>query len=446
MVSPSSWASSERTGRPRRGRGIRSSRACPGRSAPAARRSCASAIETWPTLRPSGPTEKSCTCVSSTRAITSALPVDRFDGLHDLGDRVVAGEHEVHDAGRSTTSAPMAATNRHERTCRIAATLPARSPSRIGTLMSRHRHSRRPRRVERQPSDAGRGDGAARRRPHRSPRARRRCGPARRRSPRRRRAPSPRPRPAWRGRTRRRRRRRSAGPTRSRPAAGRRRRRSRPACRRPGTAAGNPAAAQASRSSAARWRARAEQLHVRRRGRAAPSAASPAAVASGLPASVPAWNTGPSGDSVSITSRRPPTAPIGRPPPMTLPNVVRSGVTSYLAWAPPSSRRNPVITSSNTSSAPTRSHSARSPSRNPAAGATTPMLAATGSTITAATCVVELGHRRCTARRASRRPHRPARRRCPAAERRHTAAAGGEQRVGGAVEVAVERSRCGRGR
>ena len=58
------------------------------------------------------------------------------------------------------------------------------------------------------------------------------------------------------------------------------------------------------------------------------SAASPAAVASGLPDSVPAWNTGPSGVSVSITSRRPPTAPIGRPPPMTLPNVVTSGVTS----------------------------------------------------------------------------------------------------------------------
>ena len=69
------------------------------------------------------------------------------------------------------------------------------------------------------------------------------------------------------------------------------------------------------------------------------SAASPAAVASGLPASVPAWNTGPSGDSVSITSRRPPTAPIGRPPPITLPNVVRSGVTSYFAWAPPGAER-----------------------------------------------------------------------------------------------------------
>ena len=44
-----------------------------------------------------------------------------------------------------------------------------------------------------------------------------------------------------------------------------------------------------------------------------------------------------------------------------------------------------MITSSKISSAPTRSHSARSPSRNPGSGATTPMLAATGSTMTAAT-------------------------------------------------------------
>ena len=44
-----------------------------------------------------------------------------------------------------------------------------------------------------------------------------------------------------------------------------------------------------------------------------------------------------------------------------------------------------MITSSKISSAPTRSHSARRPSRNPGCGATTPMLAATGSTMTAAT-------------------------------------------------------------
>ena len=44
-----------------------------------------------------------------------------------------------------------------------------------------------------------------------------------------------------------------------------------------------------------------------------------------------------------------------------------------------------MITSSKMSSAPTRSHSARRPARNPGAGSTTPMFAAIGSTITAAT-------------------------------------------------------------
>ena len=57
------------------------------------------------------------------------------------------------------------------------------------------------------------------------------------------------------------------------------------------------------------------------------SAASPAAMASGFPDSVPAWYTGPSGATHDITSRRPPYAPTGRPPPITLPKHVRSGRT-----------------------------------------------------------------------------------------------------------------------
>ena len=52
----------------------------------------------------------------------------------------------------------------------------------------------------------------------------------------------------------------------------------------------------------------------------------PAAIASGLPDSVPAWYTGPSGATCSIRSRRPPYAATGSPPPITLPSVVRSGV------------------------------------------------------------------------------------------------------------------------
>ena len=53
----------------------------------------------------------------------------------------------------------------------------------------------------------------------------------------------------------------------------------------------------------------------------------PAATATGFPLSVPAWYTGPAGASCSMTSRRPPNAAHGKPPPITLPRTVRSGVT-----------------------------------------------------------------------------------------------------------------------
>ena len=92
-----------------------------------------------------------------------------------------------------------------------------------------------------------------------------------------------------------------------------------------------------------------------------------------------------------MTSARPPNAPTLRPPPMTLPKQVRSGVMAKASWAPPPPTRNPVITSSKISSAPTRSHSARSPARKPSAGPTRPMLAATGSTITHATVSSRIG-------------------------------------------------------
>ena len=46
----------------------------------------------------------------------------------------------------------------------------------------------------------------------------------------------------------------------------------------------------------------------------------PAATATGFPLSVPAWYTGPAGASCSITSRRPPNAAQGKPPPITLPS------------------------------------------------------------------------------------------------------------------------------
>ena len=260
------------------------------------------------------------------------------------------------------------------------------------------------------------------------------------------RAPSPPPRPAWRGRRPRRRPRRCAGPP-SKSIGGRdvaadhadQRADDRELGGEPGRRAG---VAEQCGEVAGPGRA----APCRRRGRAARGRPARPPWPAGCR---PACRRGTPARAATASPSRPggrPTAPIGRPPPITLPNVVRSGVTSYLAWAPPASRRNPVITSSKISRAPTRSHSARSPSRNPAAGATTPMLAATGSTMTAATpssssgtCVVRHDERLGDgAGRDAGRAGQP--------ERGHPAAAGGQQGVGGPVEVAVERDDAGRGR
>ena len=70
---------------------------------------------------------------------------------------------------------------------------------------------------------------------------------------------------------------------------------------------------------------------------------------------------------------------------MTLPKHHRSGLNPDQPVAPSGPRRKPVITSSKINSAPAASQAARSPSRNPAAGETRFMFAATGSTITQAT-------------------------------------------------------------
>ena len=53
-----------------------------------------------------------------------------------------------------------------------------------------------------------------------------------------------------------------------------------------------------------------------------------------------------------MISARPPNAPTGRPPPMTFPKQLRSGVMPKRSCAPPLARRKPVITSSKISSAP----------------------------------------------------------------------------------------------
>ena len=85
-----------------------------------------------------------------------------------------------------------------------------------------------------------------------------------------------------------------------------------------------------------------------------------------------------------MISARPPNAARGSPPPTILPRMVRSGRIPKRSWAPPRATRNPVITSSKTSSAPEASQSLRSASKKPGSGGTTPIFPATGSTSTAA--------------------------------------------------------------
>ena len=124
------------------------------------------------------------------------------------------------------------------------------------------------------------------------------------------------------------------------------------------------------------------------------SVASPAATATGFPESVPAWYTGPSGASCSMRSRLPATAATGRPPPMTLPKVTRSGTHGSSPDAVEASRstpqypagpaRKPVSTSSQIMTAPSLRHSVAMRRLNPGGGVTTPMLHGAASTMTAA--------------------------------------------------------------
>jgi len=78
----------------------------------------------------------------------------------------------------------------------------------------------------------------------------------------------------------------------------------------------------------------------------------PAAIASGLPAQRAGLVDRTEGARRFMISARPPNAPTGRPPPMILPSVVRSGVIFSISWTPPRASRKPVITSSKISTAP----------------------------------------------------------------------------------------------
>jgi hypothetical protein len=120
------------------------------------------------------------------------------------------------------------------------------------------------------------------------------------------------------------------------------------------------------------------------------SVASPQAVATGLPLSVPAWYTAPRGASCSITARLAPKAANGMPPPITLPITVMSGSKpgirlAYTPWALPRPTRKPVITSSNASSAPCWVQSSRQRVMNGTDARTKFMLPAMGSIISVAT-------------------------------------------------------------
>ncbi len=114
------------------------------------------------------------------------------------------------------------------------------------------------------------------------------------------------------------------------------------------------------------------------------SVANPAATATGLPLSVPAWYTGPAGASLAMIDAGPPNAAAGSPPLITLPKVNRSAGTGSRPYQPDADTRKPVITSSMTSSAPCRAVISRRPALKPGSGATAPMLPAAASVITQA--------------------------------------------------------------
>ena len=86
-----------------------------------------------------------------------------------------------------------------------------------------------------------------------------------------------------------------------------------------------------------------------------------------------------------MSSTLPARAASGSPPPITLPNVQRSGWTPKSGAAPERATRKPVITSSKIKSVPAASQADRNRVRYSGSGSTRPMFAATGSTMTQAT-------------------------------------------------------------
>ena len=146
-----------------------------------------------------------------------------------------------------------------------------------------------------------------------------------------------------------------------------------------------------------------------------------------------------------MMSARPPNAAAGRPPPMTLPYVHRSASEASRPCHPARETRNPVITSSTTSRAPCACAIRASCWLKPSRGATTPMLPAAASVITAAMCGPSAANASSTARMSLYGQHdRLAGRRAGHAGRvgqaqgGHAGAGGGEQRVDVPVVAAGE--------
>ena len=83
----------------------------------------------------------------------------------------------------------------------------------------------------------------------------------------------------------------------------------------------------------------------------------PAAALSGLALNVPGWAIVVA--SNSSRSDRPATAPDGNPPAITLPRTLMSGMIPSTDCIPPGETRNPVTTSSKTSTVPVAVHAAR---------------------------------------------------------------------------------------
>ena len=80
-----------------------------------------------------------------------------------------------------------------------------------------------------------------------------------------------------------------------------------------------------------------------------------------------------------MISSVPPTAPAGRPPEIALASVTMSGTTPKRSTAPPAAVVMPLLTSSKISTMPCFVVSARTASRKPGSGSTTPRFIMTGS-------------------------------------------------------------------